>query len=151
VDRRDSAIVRRADVGRPSAEQLVENDAERVNVGAIVDRLRGRLLGRDVVQRALQVSDAVAAAQAEIEDARRELGIDHDVRRLQIAVLQAERVRMFDGAADFDEHPRPLGEFERGPIRPSSKPSTCSMMMTGGSASARNSRSSRSAGPRRAP
>src|SRR5436190_15595129 len=57
----------------------------------------------------------VAATQAEIENARRQLRVEHDVRRLEIAMLQAERMRVVDRIADIHENSRPLRVFERRP------------------------------------
>ena len=55
----------------------------------------------------------MSRAQAEVEDPRRELGVEHDVRRLQIAMLESERVGVLEGAADVDEDAGALRELER--------------------------------------
>ena len=54
-------------------------------------------------------------AQAEVEDSRRELRVEHDVRRLQVAMLNAQPVCVLDRTADVDEHAGALRELERRP------------------------------------
>ena len=104
------AVVRRA-----TAQELVQDHAERIHIGPRIDwQRRVKLLGGHVGERADEMAACrVAGAQAEIEDARRQLCIEHDVRRLEVAMLQAERVRVVHGVADIEQDPGPLCVFER--------------------------------------
>ena len=135
ADRVDDLLVGGAVVRRTARQQLVEDHAEGVDVGPRVDRLRRiELFRRDVAHRAFQMSRArIAGAQPEVEDPRQQRGVDHDVRRLQVAVLDAER----RARAGPRRRPRPAtrarcANSSDGPIRPSSNPSTCSITMSGG-------------------
>src|SRR5437763_7479720 len=105
---------------RLAREHLVEDDAERVYVGALVERLARGLFGRDVARRAVCDLRRVGRLRAdEFDDA--EVGYldavaasDHYVRRLQVAVDYAaarravlvavdEGVRVGDGVENLLE------------------------------------------------
>ena len=102
--------VRRGE-GRRSGEQLVEHDARRPDVAPPVERHPLHLLGRHVPGRSEDVPllrDRRLARQIELRDAEIEelhdappVGPLHDeeVRGLEIAVDDAERVRLREGAA----------------------------------------------------
>ena len=119
ADPRDDGCLVSLVRGTP-AQQLVTDGAQRVDVGARVDRPRRiELLRRDVRDRPFQMAaHRIARAQPEVEDAGQELRVEHDVRRLQVAVLQPERVRVMDRLADLNHDPRPLRELERRPDAP---------------------------------
>ena len=105
---------------RPLAgEQLVEDDAEAVDVAAGVDRVRlaAGLLGRHVGRRAEHLAVGrhrrvvgVALGQAEVHEVRLAVGVEQDVRRLDVAVDDAERVRAAERVGD-------LGDEARGGVR----------------------------------
>ena len=97
-------------------EHLVEDDAERVDVGLAVDLVAERLLGRDVVRRA---EDAAVGRQAllleragdpEVGDLRRALLVDEDVLGLDVAVDDPARVRGAERAGDLDRVGQRLGD-----------------------------------------
>ena len=98
-----------------TGQQLVQDGAQGIHVGARVDRLRGvELLGRQVARRPAEMpARRVARAQAEIEEPRPQLGVEHDVRRLQVAVLHADVVRVLHGLTHLLHDPRALADLER--------------------------------------
>ncbi len=55
----------------------------------------------------------IAGAQPEVEDPRKERRVDHDVRRFQVAVLDAESMRVMDRVAHLSEDAGALRELER--------------------------------------
>ncbi len=109
-----------------SDEHVVEDQAERVNVGPLIDRLTQRLLGRHVLdgsnncayRRPIEmkgaeprgdrrpgcppcIGDVVGQPRdAEIHDQRLSFGVDHDVRRLQITMNDAFRMRRHEARHD---------------------------------------------------
>ena len=106
-------------------EQLVENDAQCINIGAGVDRHRiGRnLLGTHVGQRAQQLADVglprhllgIAVhdpGQAEVQDFRLATLVDQDVAGLQVAMNNAALVRVLHRIADFDHQRQSLPRVE---------------------------------------
>ena len=101
----DLVLAVEGDVAR---EHLVEDDAERVDVGLAVDVVAQRLLGRDVVGRAEhaavggQAVVAQRAGDAEVGDLGRALGVEQDVLRLDVAVHDLVRVRAAERAGDLD-------------------------------------------------
>jgi hypothetical protein len=125
-------------VRRLPGEDLVEHDAEREDVGALVDALTGRLLGRHVRRRPHDVAETRrVVAQAAAGAGRDQLGtvvverlgqppVDHDglaeraddhVGRLEVAVDHAARVRVADRLAHrlhLGDQREPLGERLRG-------------------------------------
>ena len=132
-----SAIVRtrsgRLDVPRPgmlSREQPVEQEAERVDVGAHVDlvRVAAELLGRRPVQRPDELARRRVAErglalghdllrEAEVEDARVAGRVDQHVAGLQVAMDHALQVRVLDRFAHlaeererFADREAPVGE-----------------------------------------
>ena len=96
-------------IARPSAgDQLVEDQAERIDVGPLVGRLAARLFRRHVVERANQRAghriDGRARGRprdAEVHQQRMVLRIDHDVRRFQIAMDDAGFVRGGEAGGDL--------------------------------------------------
>ena len=97
-----------ADCGQPSAyEHVVQDQAERIYVGALIDRFAQSLLRSHVLERAnhrarcrsagehcLGVDDG-RARDAEVHD-QRMVTVDHDVGRLQIAMHDADFVRSLE-------------------------------------------------------
>ena len=82
-------------VGRSQREQLVEDDAERVDVAAPIDLLAARLLGRHVAELALEdarlLAEEVRAGDAEVGDLHDALVREQDVLRRDVAVHDVER------------------------------------------------------------
>ena len=83
-----------------AGEQLVEDDAERVDVGALADRLALRLLGRDVVGGAEHgaglrhaLADVERARDPEVGHLRGAVAVQQHVLRLHVAVHEPVRVR----------------------------------------------------------
>ena len=74
-------------------EELVEDEAERVDVAARRDFAAGELLGRHVGGRAGAQRFAGRSRQAEIGDADPAVAVEHDVGGLQIAMDDAAIVR----------------------------------------------------------
>ena len=94
-------------------EQLVENDAERVDVRLLVHPLPLRLLGRDVVGCAEHrarlrhpVLHVERARDPEVGDLRLALAVQEDVLRLHVAVDEALLVRERERARDLDRRAR---------------------------------------------
>ena len=56
-----------------------------------------------------------ARAETKIENLRREAAVEHDVGWLEVAVLDAERVRAANRVADVAQHLRLLPAFEGRP------------------------------------
>ena len=116
ADRGDERVVGEP-VERPRTRQdLVADHAQRVDVGARVDRARRiELLGREVRQRPAQVAARrIAAGDPEVEDTGLERHVEHDVRRLEVAMLNAQAVRVVERLAHAQQDLRPLPELERG-------------------------------------
>jgi hypothetical protein len=102
--------------GFAAREQLVEEDAQRVDVGARVhvEAAELRLLGRHVLrrpddlpelgeERLLREPAVRGLGDPEVDHLRHRLAVverDEDVRRLQVAVDDALAVRVLDRAAD---------------------------------------------------
>ena len=97
---------------RPAARRhLVEDHAERVNVGAGIPLLAAHLLGRHVGERAedrpgpRQVGGGVGRVQepgqAEIEDLRHPGRRQHDVSGFQVAMQEAQTVRGLECVTDL--------------------------------------------------
>ena len=100
------------------AQQLVKDDAERVDVGARVDRPRRiELLRRDVRDRAL--SDGRASDRPRSARSRGSAGASCASSMMfdgfRSRCCRPERVRVMDRLADLDHDPRPLRELERRP------------------------------------
>ena len=101
-DRHRAVAVERHAAG----EQLVEDDADRVEVGALADRVALRLLGREVLRGAhdrpgLRHVRRAGAGDAEVGDLRAALVVDDDVVRLEVAVDDPALVREAGGAQDL--------------------------------------------------
>jgi hypothetical protein len=113
---RQGGVVR-ALVGPLAAEQLVEDDAQGVDVGAGVDAALGiELFGRHVGQGAAPVARVrIAAAQAEVQHLGLERGVDQHVGGLQVAVLQPQAVRVIERLRHLRQQPRQRRGIEGGP------------------------------------
>ena len=114
--------------GRAARQQLVQQDAERVDVTARIDVHRAHLdllwahVGRrpDKLpemrdERLVRQFHLGGLGQSKIDDLgqRRAIGHgDENVRRLEIAVDDSLLVGVLDGIADPDEQFQPLGNFE---------------------------------------
>ncbi len=92
-----------------SGQHLVEHDAERVDVGLLVDVHALRLLGRDVVGRAEHRAglghpalDVERAGDAEVGDLRLAVAVQQDVLRLDVAMDETVAVREREPARDLD-------------------------------------------------
>ncbi len=99
---------------RPPREELVEHDAEGVDVRGRRDRAAGELLGRRVrggeveCVRRLAVSGGLEDLRdAEVEELHAPVAGDEDVRGLQVAVDDEVRVRERDRVADLAEQLEP--------------------------------------------
>ncbi len=113
-DRGDPLGPRPAAEGEPARRPLEEDDAEREDVGAVVERLAPQLLRRHVGDRPGEVGvdrrrrPVVVPAeelgqgqedpgQAEVQDLERPRRVDHDVHGLEVAVDDAPGVGGGDG------------------------------------------------------
>ena len=91
---------------RPAHEQRVEDDAERIEVAALGDRLARGLLGRDELGGAddaagrRQVRAGEDLGDAEVGELDLAVGGAQDVRRLEVAVDDAVIVDVPQGRAD---------------------------------------------------
>jgi hypothetical protein len=97
---------------RPQGQQLVERDAERVDVGALIDRRRAhQLLGRHVRyrserrSRARELRRSFERGEPEVEQHDAALHREHDVRGLDVAVQHAGGVRMLECLRDLEHDP----------------------------------------------
>ena len=96
---------------RLARQQLVEHDAERVDVRQRVDLLAARLLGRDVVARAehrpglRHPCDVERARDPEVGHLRLPVAVEQDVLRLHVAVHEPAGVRERERARDLDASP----------------------------------------------
>ena len=94
--------------GDVAGEHLVEDDAERVDVGALVDVLAHRLLGGDVVGGAEHPAGRghplllERAGDAEVGHLRAPVGVDQDVLRLDVAVDEPAGMGAVEAAPDLD-------------------------------------------------
>ena len=101
-----------------AGQQLVEDDAERVDVRARVDRHARSLLGAHVLRRAEQAAELRRARvvdvdrpldrlrEAEVDDVRQRLAgllVDEHVARLEVAMHDTALMRVMDRAAHRDE------------------------------------------------
>ena len=84
-----------------AGEDLVEHQAERVDVAARRDLAAGELLGRHVGRRAGAQHFAGGAGEAEVGDPDLAAAVEHDVRRLEIAMDDAAIVRGGEPGADL--------------------------------------------------
>ena len=107
--------------GPRAEQQLVRDDAERVDVGGGRHGAAGELLGCRIRRREHGAAGArgcvvVIAEQlrhAEVEQSRPALAVDEDVRGLQVAVHHQLAVRGRDGAGNRDEQREPCALVER--------------------------------------
>src|SRR5829696_5730188 len=88
-----------------AAEHLVEEGAKRIEVTLRAARLAHRLLGWQVRNRADERAAADPGArlrgrQAEVSEPGTSVVIDPDIRRLQVAMDDASRVRVLESAGD---------------------------------------------------
>ncbi len=122
-DRRHGGHRRFAAKGAPPADHLVEQGAEGEDIGPAVDGLGLGLLGRHVgggardhplagFRAAVLKSQRIGEfhrirprdvyGQPEVQDLHQPFRRDHDVRRLQVAVDDADRVRLGECVRDLD-------------------------------------------------
>jgi hypothetical protein len=102
--------------GTSSAQQLEQQDPERIDVGGDGDGLsgqlfRGRIVGRERGHRC--VGDALPArieplGDAEVEQLHSSFGGDQDVSRLQVAVDDQVAMRVVDRLAHLQEERQPI-------------------------------------------
>jgi hypothetical protein len=93
-------------VGHGEGDDLVQDRAERVDVGALVDdAVVPGLFGRHVSGRTAAIAGALVLAEchAPVEDHDLAVGADQDVRRLEVAVDDALAVGVLGDLADLDE------------------------------------------------
>ena len=100
-----------AGVRQLAGDHAVADDAEGVLVRAAIDGRTLRLLGRHVVRRADDHPGARESARrlerlrdSEVRQHHAPVVVEHDVRRLHVAVHDAALVRMSQGARRFPEH-----------------------------------------------
>ena len=84
-----------------AGEDLVEHQAERVDVAARRDLAAGELLGRHVGGRARAKRFARRAGEAEVGDADLAGAVEHHVGRLEVAMDDAAFVRGGEAGADL--------------------------------------------------
>ena len=86
----------------PAREELVEHQAERVDVAPHRDLAARELLGRHVGRRAgADVLHVAHGRQAEVHDADLAGAVEHDVGRLQVAMQDAALVRRREARAEL--------------------------------------------------
>ena len=115
----------------PSADHLEDDHAERVEIGAAVDVAREILFGRGVAGRADQAhADSAWHAHrhvrarrheprdAEVQHLRAAVGAQHHVRRLQVAMNHALRVRGRQRIRQLPRHFHRLGHRQRAALQP---------------------------------
>ena len=101
--------------GHAARGHLVEDDAQRIDVGPRVhvlalDLLRRHVFGRaDHHARSRDPLSLERTGDPEIHDADRPLPVDHDVARLEVAVHDAGPMRLGQTLADLE------GDVDRGP------------------------------------
>ena len=105
-DRRLLALANQLGQIRPlecalAGEQLVEHEAERVDVAADRDLAAGELLGRHVGRRAGAKRFACDAGETEVGDAHASGGIEHHVRGFEIPMDDVALVRGGEAGADL--------------------------------------------------
>jgi hypothetical protein len=89
-----------------AGQHLVEHDADRIQVGALIDRCATRLLGREVLRgpddrAGLGHLARPRARDPEVRHLQAAVGVDENVVRLDVAVDDALSVREADGAEDL--------------------------------------------------
>ena len=88
---------------RPCADQLVQHDARRKHIGAAVDRLATRLLGRHVRELALDdalfLVDVTGARDPEVDDLHAAVKRQQDILRRDISMHDAKRLTELVGLA----------------------------------------------------
>jgi hypothetical protein len=104
---------RRGVEGLLAGEQLVQDAAEREEVGARVHRISLGLLRRHVGGRPEELSGGgegrgLEAGDAEVHDLRLPVAEQHDVRGLDVAVDDLLRVRVVQGLRELGHDPRRL-------------------------------------------
>ena len=116
-----SGRLRLSAVRQLAGQQLVQHDAERIDVayrrhGLAAHLLRARVIRRHHAQPIIVAGDLARIARlqelgdAEVEQLRHAVGADQDVRRLQVAMDDGAAVRVGDRGADLAEQLQPLGE-----------------------------------------
>jgi len=102
-----------------AGEALIRDDAEGIDVGAPVERLRAGLLRTHVMRRAdghpgaRELAARRRLRDPEIGDHRQPVLVEHDVVGLDVAVDDAALVRVREGARHLDQDLTDLGRRER--------------------------------------
>ena len=108
---------RRRVEGALARRDLVEDEAERVEVAPHGRRLARELLGRHVRRRARDLSDVRGLlgrdGEAEVRDPHPPAAVEHDVRRLEVAVEDALLVRGVEARAEL---PRDVDRLVHGQV-----------------------------------
>ena len=91
---------------RSAGEHFVQNQAQRINVSAVIDRFSADLLRGHVLRRSNHRAGHARqrfhrARDAEVHDLYVAVRVDHDIFRLQIAVNDSLRVRFFESRANL--------------------------------------------------
>jgi len=107
-----------------AGHELVQHEADRVDVARGRDGATGALLGARVCGREQararhgRVALAEQLRDAEIEQLRRAVLADEDVAGLEVAVHDEVRMRVLHRGEHALEQPQPLGERQRAPVAP---------------------------------
>jgi hypothetical protein len=105
--------------GTSPGQELVEDAAERVDVGLLVDGLAASLLGRDVVARSHDRAgdrhpvDVERVGDAEVGHLRPPVAVDQDILGLDVAVDEPVLVREREPAGDLECELDRFARFER--------------------------------------
>ncbi len=112
----------RRPAGARAEQELMQQHAERVDVGRGRHDLAGDLLRRRVVGREYANGRALDVVleqlrDAEVEELHGAVGRDEDVRRLDVAVHDQRAMRGFNRAANGQEEREPRAQVERARVR----------------------------------
>src|SRR5262245_15416314 len=101
-----------------ASQHLVENDAERPEIGAVVNLVSLYLLGRHVRDGSkrrpwVREADVVRLREPEVEDPHASVAQEHHVCRLQIAMHDPRLVRRAQTGGDLLRHVKSVGDWQR--------------------------------------